>query len=93
MEISPKSLYISLNLIYKIPVLVIMSWRGEDGSDAPEHIIMGEINQNLLKTFSMEYSVLSNENYQESLNTACQRIEKGLPYTLLVGKGYFNEGH
>ncbi|MBT7273110.1 MAG: sulfopyruvate decarboxylase subunit alpha, partial [Nitrospina sp.] len=26
-------------------------------------------------------------------NTACQIIDKGLPYTLLVGKGYFNEGH
>ncbi|MBT4127883.1 MAG: sulfopyruvate decarboxylase subunit alpha, partial [Nitrospina sp.] len=85
--------FTSLNLIYKIPVLVIMSWRGENGSDAPEHIIMGEINQKLLQTSSMEYSVLSAENYQESLNTACQIIDKGLPYTLLVGKGYFNEGH
>ena len=28
-----------LNLIYKIPVLVIMSWRGHLGKDAPEHII------------------------------------------------------
>ena len=58
-----------------------------------EHIIMGEINQNLLKTSSMEYSVLSPENYETSLNTACQKIDEGLPYTLLVGKGYFNEGH
>jgi len=85
--------FTSLNLIYKIPVLVIMSWRGEDRSDAPEHIIMGEINQKLLQTSSMEYSVLSSENYEESLNTACQKIKDGLPYTLLVGKGYFNEGH
>ena len=85
--------FTSLNLIYKIPVLVIMSWRGEDRSDAPEHIIMGEINQKLLETSSMEYSVLSSDNYEASLNTACQKIEKGLPYTLLVGKGYFNEGH
>ena len=85
--------FTSLNLIYKIPVLVIMSWRGEDGNDAPEHIIMGEINQNLLTTSSMEYSVLSPENYEVSLNTACQKIDAVLPYTLLVGKGYFDEGH
>ena len=70
-----------------------MSWRGENRSDAPEHIIMGEINQKLLQTSSMEYSILSSENYEESLNTACQKIKDGLPYTLLVGKGYFNEGH
>ena len=85
--------FTSLNLIYKIPVLVIMSWRGEDSSDAPEHIIMGEINQRLLTTCGMEYSVLSNENYEVSLNTALQKIKEGLPYTLMVGKGYFNEGH
>ena len=85
--------FTSLNLIYKIPTLVIMSWRGEDKSDAPEHIIMGEINQNLLQTADMKYSVLSGDNYQECLNTACQNIEAGLPHTLLVGKGYFNEGH
>ncbi|MGY8763028.1 MAG: thiamine pyrophosphate-binding protein, partial [Nitrospinaceae bacterium] len=83
----------SLNLIYKIPVLVIMSWRGEDSTDAPEHIIMGEINQNLLNTCGMEYSVISSDNYKASLNTAIQQMEKGLPYTLMVGKGYFNEGH
>tara|TARA_B110000438_G_scaffold251897_1_gene256611 strand:- start:150 stop:647 length:498 start_codon:yes stop_codon:yes gene_type:complete len=85
--------FTSLNLIYKIPVLVIMSWRGEDSTDAPEHIIMGEINQNLLKTCGMEYSVISSDNYKASLNTAIQKMEEGLPYTLMVGKGYFNEGH
>jgi phosphonopyruvate decarboxylase len=85
--------FTSLNLIYKIPVLVIMSWRGEDSTDAPEHIIMGEINQNLLNTCGMEYSVISSDNYKASLNTAIQQMEKGLPYTLMVGKGYFNEGH
>ena len=85
--------FTSLNLIYKIPALVIMSWRGEDASDAPEHIIMGEINQKLLQTADMKYSVLSDDNYQECLNIACQTLETGFPYTLLIGKGYFNEGH
>ena len=28
--------FTSLNLIYNIPMLVIMSWRGKDGKDAPE---------------------------------------------------------
>ena len=32
--------FTSLNLIYKIPALVIMSWRGKAGKDAPEHIII-----------------------------------------------------
>ena len=40
--------FTSLNLIYNIPMLVIMSWRGKDGKDAPEHIIMGDIDKQLL---------------------------------------------
>ena len=32
----------SFNLIYKIPVLMFVTWRGYKGQDAPEHIIMGE---------------------------------------------------
>ena len=38
--------FTSLNLIYKIPALVIMSWRGKAGKDAPEHIIMGILIRN-----------------------------------------------
>lgn len=33
----------SLHTLYEIPVLLIISWRGEDRSDAPEHWMMGEI--------------------------------------------------
>ncbi len=85
--------FTSLNLIYRIPALVVMSWRGEGGKDAPEHIIMGEINQKLLQTIGMEYSVISADNYEASLDKALQKINDGLPYTLLVGKGFFDEGH
>ena len=63
----------SLNLIYKIPVLVIMSWRGYEGKDAPEHIIMGEINEDLMKTAGIEYAVLSEQNQQQTLETALRK--------------------
>jgi len=85
--------FTSLNLIYRIPVLVIMSWRGHLGKDAPEHIIMGEINEALLKTAGMEYAVLSEENAGEALASARACIEQGLPFTLLVKKGLFDERH
>jgi sulfopyruvate decarboxylase alpha subunit len=66
--------FTSLNLIYKIPVLVIMSWRGHLGKDAPEHIIMGDINENLLKTSGMEYAVLGDDNAEEVLARALRVI-------------------
>ena len=86
--------FTSLNLIYKIPVLVIMSWRGCGGNDAPEHIIMGEINEPLLKTSGMEYSVLDENNADQVLSTALEKINnEKVPYTLLVKKGLFDERH
>lgn len=86
--------FTSLNLIYKIPMLVIMSWRGHGGKDAPEHIIMGDVNEALLNTVDMQYSVLTPENEAEVLAQALQTIrEEKLPYTLLVKKGLFDERH
>ncbi|MBT3923640.1 MAG: sulfopyruvate decarboxylase subunit alpha [Nitrospina sp.] len=86
--------FTSLNLIYRIPVLVIMSWRGQGGKDAPEHIIMGDISQKLLETAGMDYAVLKPENCDQVLETALQKINgEKLPYTLIIEKGLFDERH
>ena len=86
--------FTSLNLIYNIPMLVIMSWRGKDGKDAPEHIIMGDIDKQLLKTAGIEYSLLNEDNCDEVLRKAKNKIcEEKLPYTLIVEKGLFDERH
>ena len=85
--------FTSLNLIYKIPTLVIMSWRGCGGKDAPEHIIMGEINEDLLKTAGMDYAILTEDNHEAVLDLAMKNIKAELPFTLLVKKGLFDERH
>ena len=33
----------SLHTMYDLPALLVISWRGEGGNDAPEHILMGKI--------------------------------------------------
>ena len=85
--------FTSLNLIYKIPTLVIMSWRGCGGKDAPEHIIMGEVNEDLLKTAGMDYAIITEQNIEDVLQEALAKIKTGLPFTLLVKKGIFDERH
>jgi sulfopyruvate decarboxylase subunit alpha len=86
--------FTSLNLIYRIPVLVVMSWRGKGGKDAPEHIIMGDIDQKLLEVAGMGYSVLKPENLDQVLEIAMRKInEEKLPYTLIAEKGLFDERH
>ncbi len=38
----------SLSLMYGLPALLIVTWRGFGGQDAPEHLLMGEISPRLL---------------------------------------------
>ena len=39
----------SLVLLYEIPLLLLISWRGYQGKDAPEHLIMGKATVKLLE--------------------------------------------
>src|SRR5258706_12399799 len=44
----------SLHQSYEIPVLLVVSWRGHHGKDAPEHILMGAVMPELLTLFKVE---------------------------------------
>ena len=32
----------SLHILYEMPCLLLVTWRGFEGKDAPEHLVMGE---------------------------------------------------
>jgi phosphonopyruvate decarboxylase len=49
----------SLHTLYEIPVLLVISWRGEDRSDAPEHWMMGEIMLPVLDLMKIPHRTLS----------------------------------
>ena len=38
----------SLHILYELPVLLLVTWRGYQGKDAPEHLVMGEVLPGLL---------------------------------------------
>jgi sulfopyruvate decarboxylase subunit alpha len=48
----------SLTTMYALPVLLLISWRGEGGNDAPEHIMMGEIMTPMLDLMKIPHRVL-----------------------------------
>src|SRR5207253_1231871 len=48
----------SFNLIYHIPVFMVISWRGYQGNDAPEHLVMGAKTIELLELMDIPYVVL-----------------------------------
>jgi len=56
----------SLSLIYHFPALLLITWRGYQGKDAPEHIVMGDISPKLLDTLQIPYRVLSAEAARDS---------------------------
>jgi phosphonopyruvate decarboxylase len=50
---------VSLSLMYRLPALLLVTWRGHGGTDAPEHLLMGEISPSLLEMIRIPHRVLS----------------------------------
>jgi phosphonopyruvate decarboxylase len=77
----------SFNLIYKIPVLMFITWRGHKGKDAPEHLIMGEKMPGLLKQLEIPTIVLST-NCKEKILNGIKRMEaESVPLAIIIKKG------
>ncbi len=84
----------SLQLLYKLPALLLISWRGFPGKkDAPQHMLMGETIEDLLRSFKIPYKILDEEG---SLDLAVKEakdhcINEETPYAFVIKKGYFSK--
>jgi phosphonopyruvate decarboxylase len=45
----------SLHRLYAIPALLVVTWRGHDGADAPEHNLLGPVTPALLELLGIPY--------------------------------------
>jgi phosphonopyruvate decarboxylase len=79
----------SLAQLYKLPMLLIISWRGlEPDRDFPEHSLMGEATEEVLMGYRVPYWVLEVEDWQETVELALARMnETSRPVALLVKQG------
>jgi sulfopyruvate decarboxylase subunit alpha len=78
----------SLNQIYDIPALLVVSWRGEGGCDAPEHVEMGVAMEDFLRLLRLPYRRLVPETLPgdvEELTRLMRDTRK--PVAIVVGKG------
>lgn len=78
----------SLNLIYRIPCLLIITWRGHDGRDAPEHEVMGKASPRLLDAVRLPYKRLTHKNANKAVGWTRQVIsQEKIPAALFITKG------
>jgi sulfopyruvate decarboxylase alpha subunit len=78
----------SLNLIYRIPVLLVVSLRGYQIEDAPEHWVMGEVTPRLLETVKIPSRIVGEATYVDDCAAmAAVCFGERLPAALLIRKG------
>lgn len=84
----------SLQLLYNLPALLIITWRAEPGGrpDAPQHHIMGETLLDLLDLLRIPYRILEDDQSrcEEAVAAAGGYLAKHQrPYALIVRRGLF----
>ena len=74
----------SLSLMYGLPALVVVTWRGYEGKDAPEHILTGAITPRLLELLGVPYRVLSAETAAADVAWAAQEMDARMQPVAIV---------
>ena len=81
----------SLNHVFRIPILLIVTLRGEPGKpDEPQHELMGQITPSLLDVMQIPWAWFpeNNEDVEQSLQAAVNHMDStGRPYALIMKKG------
>jgi phosphonopyruvate decarboxylase len=83
----------SLSLMYGFPALLLVTWRGFGGRDAPEHILTGEITPSLLDLLRVPHKTLDAARAAELLAWATREMDaRKSPVALLVPPGVVAAG-
>jgi len=81
-------------LVYNIPVLLVVGWRGEPGvKDEPQHRKQGLVTLPLLETMGIQYEVLTDDESQlaEQIGRAVAHMQATKEaFALVVKKGTFD---
>lgn len=81
----------SLNHVFQIPVLLIITLRGEPGKpDEPQHELMGQVTQQLLETMGIPWSWFpeQEQDIEGALQSAMTHMDtSGRPYAFVMRKG------
>ena len=77
--------------IYKIPMLLIIGWRGEPGvKDEPQHVTQGRVTPALLDAMEIKYEILEDDFLPQLDRAAVYMAEEAQPFALIVRKNTFD---
>ena len=80
----------SLHILYRMPCLLIVTWRGYEGRDAPEHLVMGAVLPRLLDLFEIPHRAPANDAALAGIDWAAATArESAKPVALVVRPGLF----
>jgi phosphonopyruvate decarboxylase len=83
----------SLSLMYGLPALLVVTWRGFQGKDAPEHILTGAISPSLLDLLGVPHRILAAGSLDTDLAWAVGLMNaRRSPVALLVPPGIVETG-
>ena len=80
------------DMVYAIPVIFVIGWRGEPGiHDEPQHIYQGEVTLKLLEDMDIKAFVIRQETTDSEVNEAMKEfkglLSKGKSVAFVIGKG------
>ena len=79
---------VSLSLMYRLPALLLVTWRGHGGKDAPEHLLMGEISPSLLELIRIPHRVVSAKTLADDIAWGRRESDRlSQPVALLLPPG------
>lgn len=80
----------SLNLIFKIPLLLVVGFRGAKPGDAPEHWVMGRSCTKLLEAIEVPFWIPEKETLISDTKEAVETMErKKIPVAVFIRPGVF----
>ena len=83
---------VSLHQIYDIPAFIVVSWRGQHGQDAPEHLIMGAVMEQYLRLLDIPFAIFDPATLDDDVRQLTETMRTTRkPVALVVPKGMLQQ--